>query len=98
MFQVKDLLVLHLPELKFLVLEFNPSLCEFGTHSLINLENLEELKSTGKRFPLTGMLQGTSSTFVSDDKSNEKETVSKISFITDDCTFCEIQFQSLSDV
>lgn len=69
------MLVLHISSLKFAVLAFIDF--EFRTLCLFNFEHLDELKETGKKFPLTGMLRGFSDW--------------GFAFITDDTLFCSVQ-------
>ena len=69
------MLVLHICSLKFAVLAFIDF--EFRTLCLFNFEHLDELKETGKKFPLTGMLRGFSDW--------------GFAFITDDTLFCSVQ-------
>ena len=76
----KDLLVLHLPQLLFIILEFDPETCEFATHSLYNYDHMEELKQSGKRYPLQGMLRAVSI-----------PTFTGFTFIADDTIFCWVE-------
>ena len=47
----KDMLVLHIPALKFVTIEFDELLTEFRIYCMHNLENNQRLKETGKLNP-----------------------------------------------
>ena len=47
----KDMLVLHIPALKFVTIEFDELLLEFRIYCMHNLENNLKLKETGKLNP-----------------------------------------------
>lgn len=53
----KDMLVLHIPALKFVTIEFDELLSEFRIYCMHNLENNLRLKETGKLNPKSGFLQ-----------------------------------------
>ena len=101
--RTKDILVIQQPELKvsisatvanlilfaqFLLLEFDPEICEFGTYCLFNLDHSEELKITGKRFPKQGLLRTISA---------ESTQLSGFGFLADDTVFCWVQLQQVQD-
>ena len=77
--RTKDILVLQLPELKFLMLEFDGNVCELGTYCLFNFDETEELKITGKRFPKQGLLRSISAT---------SSPLNGFGFLADDTLFC----------
>ena len=51
-----DVLVIHESVLKFIVIAYIDF--EFRTLCLFNFEHMDELKLSGKKFPLNGMLRG----------------------------------------
>ena len=77
-----DVVVVHIQELKFIVLAFVDY--EFRTVCLLNFEHVEELKASGKRYPLNGMLRGFRDW--------------GFAFIADDNVFCSLQTQTSSPI
>jgi len=69
-----DVLCIHISVLKFIVIAFIDY--EFRTLCLFNFEHMDELKISGKRFPVNGMLRG----FVD----------WGFVFISDDTLFCSV--------
>ena len=61
---------------------------EFGTYSLFNFDQSEELKITGKRFPNQGLLRSISST---------SSPLNGFSFLADDTLFCWVQLQEVQE-
>lgn len=61
------------------MLEFDGRVCEFGTFSLFNFDESEELKFTGKRFPKQGLLRCISS---------DSTSLNGFGFLADDTIFC----------
>lgn len=80
--RAKDVLLVHLPNLKVLLLEFSEETSEFLTLCIFNFENEEQYRVTGKKFPQTGML-----------RSINTHWFSGFGFIADDTIFSWIQFQ-----
>ena len=78
----KQVLVIHLPKLKFIVLEFDEDIQEFKQLCIFNFENEDQFKVTGKRFPLQGLLRSVSTHWFS-----------SFGFIADDSVFSWVQFQ-----
>jgi hypothetical protein len=63
-----DVLCIHVSVLKFIVIAYIDF--EFRTLCLFNFEHMDELKLSGKKFPLNGMLRGFQDwgfVFISDD-------------------------------
>lgn len=54
----KDALCLQIETLRFIVICYDKDIDEWKTICMFNFDHLEELKETGKKYPLTGMLQG----------------------------------------
>jgi hypothetical protein len=79
--RAKDVLLVHLPKLKVLLLEFNEETSEFQTLCIFNFENEEQYRVTGKRFPLCGML-----------RSVTTHWFTGFGFIADDTVFSWVQF------
>ena len=69
--------------IQFLILEFDGSVSEFGTYSIFNFDQSEELKVTGKRFPKQGLL-----TCIS---SQSAPQLNGFGFLADDTLFCWVQ-------
>ena len=79
--RAKDVLLVHLPKLKILLLEFNEETSEFQTLCIFIFENEEQYRVTGKRFPLCGML-----------RSVTTHWFTGFGFIADDTVFSWVQF------
>ena len=77
----KQVLLVHIPKLKIVLLEFNEETSEFQTLCIFNFENEEAFKVTGKRFPLTGLVRSISTHWFSG-----------FGFIADDTVFSWVQF------
>jgi len=69
------------------MLEFDNSVCEFGTYSLFNFDQSEELKVTGKRFPKQGLLRCVSAS-----------SLSGFGFLADDSLFCWVQLLEVQEM
>lgn len=55
--EYKDMLVVHLPKLKFVTIELDEDLLEFKIVCLQDFENKVQLQETGKVYPRQGFLQ-----------------------------------------
>jgi hypothetical protein len=78
----KQVLLVHLPKLKVVLLEFSEEVSELQTLCIFNFENEEQFRVSGKRFPLTGLLRSVSTHWFSG-----------FGFMADDTVFSWVQFQ-----
>ena len=87
----QDMLCLQMDGLKFVILCFDRELESWRTVLMFNFDSVDELKVTGKRFPLQGMLRGKDDGFVflADDtilakvtfKLNPKHSSEELSYV-----------------
>lgn len=77
----KDLICIHIENLRFVVLSYDSMIKDWRTVCLFNFDHVEELKVSGKRFANSGLLRAINT-----------QTSGGLVFLADDTIICSIKF------